>query len=428
MSCIDRPVCDVTPGVNVMSSGNLTAYDRSSDSNPVPARPQRLTVELFEQPDSIALRNNRAGGPWVFLLLWLIGWTVGCVFLVVQVITEPELGMIAFAVPFWASWLFVAGLLVWMIFGQETLVLKPDEALFLRTAWVKLSSRRIPRDEIQGFRECRSQHTENDEHLWGIEMVTLGKPVRFAFRLPDRERAWLVHALNGFLESTGPDIDPGLRLSASGAHRSLLSSTSAGNEVIDLDDTLPGPPSETAWQLTEEVDGFTFSEQGRLHPGALGTLLFINAFWNGIVLVFVLALFGFMPMDEGPEGWEWWGMFVFLIPFEAIGLAMFAGLIAVMLEPFRHTKWCFEQDRIVQRTFWPLYTHTKSWNVAELDRLELRRSKSDSNSSLGDKSPFGLAFVAQANTDLCEIPNLTEGEARWLAGVVLELRPDWFGE
>ncbi len=48
--------------------------------------------------------------------------------------------------------------------------------------------------------------------------------------------------------------------------------------------------------------------------GAVAGLLFINAFWNGIVLVFVLALCGLMPMDDGPEGWEWWGMFVFLIP------------------------------------------------------------------------------------------------------------------
>ena len=397
-----------------------------------PARPQQLTVELFEQPDSMAVLNKRAGGPWGFLLLWLIGWTVGCVALAAKVISDPSLGMFAFAIPFWASWLFVAGMLVWMLFGKETLLLRDDEALFLRTAFIKLGSRRIPRDEIQGFRQCRSSHTENDEHLWGIEMVTLGKPVRFAYRLPDGERNWLIHRLNGFLASTGSGPAPNIEETSAAPRSRLLSaaasSPSSVNKAISFDDTLAEPPTDTGWQLTEDIDGFTFEEQGRLQLGAVAGLLFINAFWNGIVLVFVLALFGLMPMDDGPQGWEWWGMFVFLIPFEVIGLAMFVALIAAILEPFRHTKWSFERSRIVKRTFWPFYCHTKSWEVVDLDRLELRREGKNAQTSLNEKSPFALSFVSAANADLCEMPHLTEGEARWIAGVVMDLRPEWLGE
>src|SRR5262249_36595353 len=78
------------------------------------------------------------------------------------------------------------------------------EAMFMRTAVIRLTSRVVPRREVQGFRECRSNYTENDVHLWGIEMLTLGKPVRFAFRLPDGERAWLIYQLNRFLQASGP--------------------------------------------------------------------------------------------------------------------------------------------------------------------------------------------------------------------------------
>jgi hypothetical protein len=40
--------------------------------------------------------------------------------------------------------------------------------------------------------------------------------------------------------------------------------------------------------------------------------------------------------------------------------------------------------------------------------------------------PFELALVSSNNIDLCDIGNLTEGEARWMARFVLERRPKWF--
>src|SRR5438105_1520346 len=174
-----------TDKAGAMNEPALSAASRG------PARPDRLTVDFYEEPDTLVIHKRHGGGPSVFLLLWLIAWTVGCVALLVHVLKEPSLGMFAFALPFWASWLFVAGLLVWMIFGKETLFLDRDEAIFRRTAFIRLSSRIVPRKEVQSFQECRSSHRENNEYLWGIEMVTLGKPLRFAFRLPDRERAWL---------------------------------------------------------------------------------------------------------------------------------------------------------------------------------------------------------------------------------------------
>ncbi len=409
---------------------------------PAPSRPEQLTVDYHEQPDTLAIHKKRGGGPHVFLLLWLMAWTVGCVVLLVLVIRDPQFGMFLFAVPFWASWLAVAGLLVWMMFGKETLLLRSDEALFLRTALIRLSSRVVPRPEIRGFRECRSSHTENDEYLYGIEMVTLGKPVRFAFRLPDRERAWLIDRLNRFLGTEVEAETPAARTPMSSGSMlarkaSLSRDAMADSEVLTFDNTREDPPTDGSWSFLDDIDAFGFWQQGRLHIVMLAGLLFINAFWNGIVSVFVLVLWGLMPGNNVvPQGWEWWGLFVFLIPFEVIGLIMFLALLAVLLEPFRRTRWRFEENRIVRQMSWPVYDHSKAWEVPGLDRLELRQrsrreqphSLTDATGEVSTQTPFALAFVSDGNVDVCVLDNLTEGEARWMARQILDRRGSWFVE
>lgn len=404
-----------------------------------PARPEKLTVDFYEEADAIAIHKKGGGGPAGFLLLWLIGWTVACVVLAVMFIKDPSLGNLAFAVPFWASWLFVAGLLVWLLFGKETLIVRQDKALFLRTAWITLSTRGVPREEIQGFRQCRSKHLENDEHLWGIEMTTLGKPVRFAFRLPDRERAWLIYRLNQFVGKSQPEVEQveppsALELARQRAFSGPSPETSTSHEVLTVDNTLARPPTDCDWQFTDDISAIAFSQRGRLEFTTLLWLLFLNAFWNGIVSVFVLSMLGLSPLDQVPQGWEWWGMFVFLIPFEVIGLAFFAALVITIFEPFCRRKWRFEPDRIVRQVRYSLFGRTRGWGVLGLDRLELRRSGGRYNQlkAITDTSPqssdtsYELAFVTADNVDLCSVPNLTEGEARWMANAVLERRPRWF--
>ncbi len=171
--------------------------------------------------------------------------------------------------------------------------------------------------------------------------------------------------------------------------------------------------------------------------GALAVLLGTNAFWNGIVSVFVMVLYGLMPINNPPQGGQWWAMFVFLIPFEAIGLAMFAGLLLVLAEPLRRTVWRFEYDRIVGRTSWRICGFSRGWDVLALDRLELRRrGRQDQQgkanvklmTDLNGERTFELVLVSADNVDLCRIESLTEGEARWMAGIVLKRRPEWFGQ
>jgi hypothetical protein len=78
-----------------------------------PAKPRRLHVRLDDAGDRLALTyRRREWGGGCFMLLWLIGWTVGCVFLAGMVSKDPTLFHIAFAVPFWAAWIFVFSMVV----------------------------------------------------------------------------------------------------------------------------------------------------------------------------------------------------------------------------------------------------------------------------------------------------------------------------
>ena len=166
---------------------------------------------------------------------------------------------------------------------------------------------------------------------------------------------------------------------------------------------------------------------------SLFVLLFVNLFWNGIVSVFVIGLFGGMKAEEVPEGLGWWGMFVFLIPFEVIGLSMFGRLIFVLAEPFRRTCWRFERYQITRHIQWPLIKRSKTWPVEQLDRIELRSDDAEEESqtitstlSSNSTNESGLAFVSDNNADLCTIGDLTQGEALWIADVLLDEREDWF--
>ena len=116
---------------------------------------------------------------------------------------------------------------------------------------------------------------------------------------------------------------------------------------------------------------------------------------------------------------------------------MFVALVIVALEPYRYTIWRFEPSSIARKIRWPIYGHTRVWDVLRLSRLELRygghvdrgiERLSNAPTNLSGETPFGLAFVSADNIDVCEIGNLTEGEARWIARVVLERRASWFGK
>jgi hypothetical protein len=75
--------------------------------------------------------------------------------------------------------------------------------------------------------------------------------------------------------------------------------------------------------------------------------------------------------------------------------------------------------------------------VVDVDRIELRANEGARHkklgrqtidgTTLGDASgQFALSIVDNHSAEICSIPSLTEGEARWIADVLHRERPMWF--
>lgn len=390
--------------------------DAVKDSLPI--KPARLRVKLEESDQRLAVhyRKRRWGGA-VFISLWLCGWTVGCLFLAYQVWTKPEVFLLVFAVPFWASWLFVAGLLVSMLLQKEELVLDESGAVLTKSLLVPVSRRFVPLTELKCFEAAFIPSMDSDSApVNHIKVVTMGQPLEAFAELSHDERSWLVWRLNQQLNTlnikTGNDPE-----------------TQSIGRVQTVE-----PPSDNSWNLIDDYDSISFVQRGRLHLSAVMGALFVIVFWNGIVSVFIMVLLGVAP--GGPEKFrvEWWGLFVFLIPFEAIGLLFACGFLLTLLEPIRRTMWRFERYEIRYYYGWfgvgrrRLYDNTAIAEVI-LDRDDPNAKNVTAQKPLVRPTSTGssrLRFVDDQNTEIVSIGGLTEGEALWMMDNLRGQHPDWF--
>ncbi len=405
----------------------------STESSRGPARPSQLTVKLHEEFDQILLRR-RCGGPWAFMLWWLIGWTVGCIWFLFEFMQDPAFVTFVGGLAFWVTWFVVAAALLWFALGTERLTIGPHEATLARFALIPISYRAVPRHELLSFRECRGRHKEDNQQLLGIELVTPDRPIPLAFRLSDGERTWLLHQLNQFLERTSPVNTPWITTAPAGD--ALTDSNRVAVEALTNGQTQGTALAESSWRLEEGSGTFTFNKRGRWYLQAKfwWVYLFIVV-WNcaasGAMLGSIIPRPGLFPNlnEQGRLG-----VFACALDLEVLGLLMLLGLVVALLEPLRRTTWRFESDRIVNLTGWLLYRRTQSWKVGDLDRLELRRHYFADPSQLryvevvspAQPDVFSLALVDSNNVDLCTINRLTEPEARWMAQVIHEQRRNWF--
>lgn len=390
------------------------------------SRPAKLVSTIENLNGALTIGLPQRSGAGCFLALWLTGWTVGCVVLVGTVLNDPSLGTLAFAIPFWASWLVVAGMLAWWWFGLETVKISDEEVTFTRTIFSHtITERRIPLAEVKSAQGCLSSYQENEEYLHGIEISTIGKPIQFGFRLPDQEREWLIQqvnrVLNALLDRGQNDFQVEDAYVQSRAH------------LYPLPDA--HRPSDSTWDREDEFDAMVYLQAGRFALGPVLLLLFLNAFWNGIVSVFVLGLIGMGPGNAPPPpGWEWWGLFWFLVPFEVIGAIMFCGLLLALAEPIRLTRIEIGSEQIRERTRWLFFSVKRTWDIELLNRVVSRRVKAVQgrqslrlDKQIANNQPnYEVAFISPQNVDVCVLGPFTEGEARWISQAVRDERPDWF--
>lgn len=392
-------------------------------TKPRPVQPLQPKVIIEQRGESLRVSYRRrewaTGGGLIF---WLILWTVGCVFLVGVVMREPTLVHFLFAIPFWASWFFVLALLPKIFFQWEEFLLDSAGAVFSRRVFIETKRRATPLQEIKRFGIYeRIVDSETGSTESGIEMETFGQPLEFAAGLANAELLWLQDLLQQQL------VDLRKRLHIEPPLGDLPSQSDG---CFNSDSAKP--PSDCRWQREDDFDALTFCQSGQISWTAVGFLLFISLFWNGIVSVFVCALFGLV--GKSPQDSEWWWMFLFLIPFEVIGLIVLAGLLLVILEPVRRTSWKIGRWNIVCRLTWFGIGPAWDYSIERLARIQLNkkeppRKKYGKPATVPWKSAdatYRLSFVDKSNREVCSIDSLTEGEAHWMADIIRRERLTWF--
>lgn len=336
-----------------------------------------------------------------------------------------------------------------MLFGRERIALDRQGLTVESQALVSLGIRTIPLDELITFREFQQERDDSVER--GLEVVSLGVTQRLLAGLSLLELEWLRDQLQDHLAQLQAEVESGpywehLRAHIDGQPTPADLRTgwqtvplhSDRREVLRRTDAHPTWPSDSPWRFDDDFDGVTFLRRGKRSLVTLWGLLFVNGFWNGIVGVFVLLLLG-VGRGDHPEGMGWWGLFFFLLPFEAVGTGLFVGLLWEVIQPYSHTSWQIAEGRV--RCDWQafgLYSRTWDSPLDQVARLEVRpselsqtrpvwfRNGAASNRQSSTSEPgYVLVWVSMSNADLAEIPKLSEGEARCVAEAVLQRFPEW---
>lgn len=423
-----------------------------------PARPCQLTVDFNRTDDRLSLvwRSRPRGWCAFFTPLWLLAWTVGCIVLAQKVFYEPSAIRVILAVAFGSAWVFVAFIIVRSIAERDELFLDSRGAAHTYRILVPLRARTVPLEEIEGF-ECRDSCFEH-----GITMLTRGKPLRFAcglsqpglqdqtawnaaepggtpvaydLGLSDAERIWLVNELNDHLARI-----KGTNRDTSGLAADFRWSPNESQEPVRIvaSPRLIRAPSDCRWRRVDDLGGIRFVLPGHWDVSALLVFLFINVFFDCVLLGFLTGLFG-DEMDR-PEGLFWWFIFLFLVPFEAIALFLFSALVVMALSRFSQTVWRLTDKALVRQRTWFGVGPRRTYPMARVGRLELKRLDDRElvrrrswwqpsmvlGRSRGDDTVFRLSLIDADDRAMCSLDELTEGEARWIGDVILRERRSWF--
>ena len=307
---------------------------------------------------------------------------------------------ILFAVPFWSSWFFVVGLIISLILGFEALRITSD-GLEHRT---RFSRRMVPLAEVRGvgrFSQVTDSETGRIQH--GMRIETWGRPVRFGQGLGDADLNRLSDLVHRHLQALAPDRTI-TRSGAAGDRKA------AGVEVLGREAVAVELPSDSPLQAEPDWDRTAVVRRGRLSLLTLAGATFLVLFWDGIVGVFLMQLLKDFQ----------WTLFLFLLPFEAIGLLMVVGWFAVLTAPFQVERWEFGRSEIVSRSAWMGLGRTRRVSPSDVGHIELRRPsrpvtpRGQLQAAREVDAPFSVVLVGRDGSDPIAFSRLTEGEgAGW---------------
>lgn len=392
-------------------------------------RPSRCRTRIDELGSELELRTRRfsagQGCAVLFIGGWLTGWSAGCVMLLGHVKADPSLMNVLFAIPFITAWFAVSGVLVGLLFGHQRLRLDSQGLDYEFRALVPLRRRHIPREELKQAVAAIGRATSQSNAWACLRIETAGKPVNFGSDLDHDELHWLVQRVNQQLDRLKPRRSR-IRDRSSDAEppQDEPQRSASGAETLTLASRPLVAPSDCRYALESDFDELRFVWAGRWSLATIGGATFLNLFWNGIVSVFVLELVRDFQ----------WLMFFFLIPFEAIGLAMFGAWVLALAAPACRERWTFGREEIAHRRSLFGLGWTRRYCAEPFDRIELHDRSTLSGASqqaaVIDMTDSGgdylLSFISRDQRIVVQIKSLTEGEARWIADQVLRARPKWF--
>jgi hypothetical protein len=346
--------------------------------------------------------------------------------LVRQCLSDPRFFSFLAAAPFLASWFFVVAVLVWMLFGVERVRLGLAGLEYRLSALVTLTRRLVPRAELKKVRAGMAVRLEGDAERGEkpcLTFETLGRPIKFACGIGEEEQRWLVERLNEYLDALGPEGAP----SRKDADHSDGIRKDCGDILRPAAEPAE-PPSDTRIALLRHPDTIEFVWRGRWSAASIAATTLINLFWNGIVGLFICKQL---------ENVNWF-LFFFMIPHEIIGICFCGVWLATLIAPAWRLRWTFherearrrlsvsDEDAVVCNIGWcKRYQFRPPLRIA----LQRREKQGESGSLWGLLShpdgEYTLSFLGEGDKELLAINRLGEGDARWMADVLLRAFPSW---
>lgn len=394
----------------------------TESKKPAPPQPSSRRVRIEEMGGDLELSfRQRAGCGIVLVLVWLTGWTAGCVLAVCAAFAQPCVQTFLMAPPFLASWVVAFVLLFWGVFGVERVRLGFDGLEYQAVALIPLWQRWIPLAELKSVRADFTSYQVNERNLPYLKFETLGQPLCFARGISEEELHGLVERLNRCLEA--------LRPSELAKNECAIGESETGRgELLQPAASPLEPPSDSRIAIHADLETIAFVWQGNWCPNAIWATTLLHLFWNGLVGLFIYQLI---------QDFHWL-LFFFLIPFEIIGLLFCAAWFAALTAPVWRLTWTFGEREIVRRLSVSDAEATvinlgwsKRFNVQSPVRIELRRREGQKGTASfwallsHPDGEYNLSLLDGEDKQWLAIKDLTEGDARWFADVLLRAFPSW---
>lgn len=181
-----------------------------SQTEPTPAIPPAPAGLLMVPAGggAVVIHHRRTGmkSMLVFLSLWLTGWTAACIFLAHIYLNGGKLDNgtpmpIWFVLVFWASDIFVLGLLVYLLFARKSYRLDGDSLTVEVNLLGYRRVRAVPRQDLRRLVQIQDGGKGEDSFpSWGLRAETTGKPLVLVFRQPHEISHWLGQVLAQWAE------------------------------------------------------------------------------------------------------------------------------------------------------------------------------------------------------------------------------------